>query len=52
MIDVVILTTFTILEGIITKFTAGIEQNKEKSIAFEGVSGKITALISILHNMI
>lgn len=37
MIDVVILTTFTILEGIITKFTAGIEQNKEKSIAFEGV---------------
>ena len=41
MIDVIILTTYTILEGVLNDFTPGIEQNKEKSMAFEGVSEEI-----------
>ena len=48
MIDVVIITTYTILEGVLYGFTPGIEQNKEKSIAFEGVGRKTVSDINLI----
>ena len=48
MIDVIILTTYTILEGVLYDFTPGIEHNKETSVAFEGVSGKNCCDINVI----
>ena len=37
LVDIVVLTTYTILEGVITHFSAGVASNKEKLSAVHGV---------------
>ena len=38
LVDVTILTIHTTLEGVISHFRGGTDVNKEKTMAFEGVS--------------
>ena len=38
LIDIITLTTYTIVEGVLTHFSAGVVSNKEKPSAIHGVN--------------